>query len=324
MKRRVFIAGMAGAAAMPFGARAQQPAMPVIGFLSSETPGVMTARLAAYRKGLAETGYIEGGNVHIEYRWAEGQYGRLPGLADELVRKRVNVISANAPAVVPARKATRTIPIVFFTGLDPVETGLVASFNRPGGNLTGVGLLNAELVPKRIELLRELLPAAKRVVLLINPGNPNTETVKRDSATAASAVGFQLDMLTASSERQLDDAFAALAQMRPDALAIGPDPLFMAHRDRLCVLAIRHKLPAIYQTREFVASGGLMSYSGSITEAYRQIGIYTGRILKGERPADLPVQQLTKIELIVNLKTAKLLGINFPQTLLARADEVIE
>jgi putative ABC transport system substrate-binding protein len=305
-------------------ARAQQPALPVIGFLSSEAPGTMAARLAAYRNGLGEAGYVEGRNVHIEYRWAEGQYGRLPGLADELVRRRVSVITANAPAVAPAQNSTRTIPVVFFTGLNPVEAGLVASLNRPGGNLTGVGLLNTELVPKRVELLRELLPQAKRVTLLVNPGNPNTETVKRDSATAAATVGLQLSVLTASSEPQIEEAFASLSRARPDALVIGPDPMFTSQRSQLSALAIRHKLPAIYQFREFAAAGGLMSYSGSITEAYQRIGVYTGRILKGDKPADLPVQQLNKVELIVNLKTAKLLDVTVPQTLLARADEVIE
>lgn len=323
MRRREFIAAVGGAAALPFAALAQRP-MPLVGFLSSEALSTMAARLAAYRKGLGEVGYAEGSNVYIEYRWAEGQYSRLPGFAKELVGRQVSVIAANAPAVVPAQKATKTIPVVFFTGLDPVKAGLVASFNRPGGNLTGVGLLNAELVPKRVELLRELLPAAKRVVLLVNPGNPNTETVKRDSAAAASAMGLELEVVTAASERQLTDAFAALAQRRPDALLIGPDAVFTSLQGRLSVLAIQFKMPAIYQNREFAAEGGLMSYSGSIIEAYRQIGIYTGRILKGERPADLPVQQLTKVELIVNLRTAKLLGVPVPQTLLARADEVIE
>jgi putative tryptophan/tyrosine transport system substrate-binding protein len=329
MRRRDFIAMFGGAAAAPGvlglnAAHAQPGTMPVIGFLSSETPDVMTARLAAYRKGLGEAGYTEGGNVTIEYRWARDRYDRLPELANDLVRRKVSVIVTNAPAVPPAKASTTTIPIVFFSGLDPVKAGFVASLNRPGGNLTGVGLLNSELVPKRVELLRELLPAAKLATLLVNPGNPNTETVKQDSAAAAQAVGLRLEIVTVGAQRDFDGVFANLMQMRPDVLLLAPDVLFTTQSPQLAALAIRHKLPAIYQYREFVTAGGLMSYSGSIAEAYRQIGVYSGRVLKGEKPADLPVQQLTKVELIINLRTAKAIGITIPQTLLARADEVIE
>jgi putative ABC transport system substrate-binding protein len=323
MRRRAFIAGMAGAAAMPFAAHAQQ-ALPVVGFLSSEKPEVMAARLDAYRKGLAQEGYTEGGNLKIEYRWAEGRYEQLPALVNGLVRQNVAVIVANAPSVAPAKAATKTIPIVFFTGLDPVKAGLVASLNRPGGNLTGVGLLNTELVPKRIELLRELLPAAKLAGVLHNPANPNSDSVKRGAESAANALGLQIRFFHVRFEKDLDTAFREAAQARIDGLVIGPDPLFSNYGARLGELTLRHKLPTIYQFREFAARGGLMSYSGSIVEAYRQIGVYTGRILKGAKPGDLPVQQLTKVDLIVNLKTAKAIGLTMPQTLLARADEVIE
>jgi putative ABC transport system substrate-binding protein len=322
VRRREFIAGLGGAAALPFAARAES--MPVVGFLSSERPEVMGARLEAYRKGLTETGYTENVNLRIEYRWAEGRYDRLAPLVDELVRRNVAVIVANAPAVAPAKAATRTIPIVFFTGLDPVRAGLVASLSRPGANLTGVGLLNIELVPKRVELLRELLPTAKLAGVLLNTANPNTEAVKRGADGAARSLGLQVRFFDARFERDLASAFSAAAQVRADGLVIGPDPLFSNYGARLAELTARHRLPTIYQFREFAAAGGLMSYSGSIVEAYRQVGIYTGRILRGERAGDLPVQQLTKVELIVNLKTAKALDLTVPQSLLARADEVIE
>jgi putative ABC transport system substrate-binding protein len=326
MRRRDFMMLAAGAAAAfgPLAARAQQGAVPVIGFLNSESPALMSSRLAAFRAGLGAAGYSEGSNVAIEYRWADGNYERLSGFADELVRRKVSVIAANAPAVDRAKAATTTIPIVFFTGLDPVTVGLVASLNRPGGNLTGVSLLNTELVPKRVELLREMAPAATSIALLVNPANPNSDTVKNDSERAARMVGLQLHVVTASSARDIDAAFAAVARLKASALVIGPDPLFTSHGSRIAELALRHAMPTIYQTRQFVASGGLMSYSGSIIEAYRQIGVYAGRILTGEKPADLPVEQMTKVELIINLKTAKALGITVPTAILLRADEVIE
>jgi len=324
MRRRQFLSLLGGGAAWPLAARAQQSAQPAIGFLSSEHPSVMGARLNAYRKGLAEAGYTEGGNVKIEYRWAEGRYDRLAALVADLVRQKVALIVANAPAVAHAKAATSTIPVVFFTGLDPVKAGLVTSLNRPGGNLTGVSLLNTELMPKRVELLRELLPTAKLAGVLLNPSNPNAEEVKRGVATAARALDIQVRFFEARLERDLEGAFLAAAQARADGLIIGPDPLFSNYGARLTELILRHNLPTIYQFREFAAAGGLMSYSGSIVEAYRQIGVYSGRILKGDKAGDLPIQQLTKVELIVNLKTARSLGLTVPQSLLARADEVIE
>jgi putative tryptophan/tyrosine transport system substrate-binding protein len=322
MRRREFIAALGCAAAMPRTAGAQ--AMPVIGFLSSERPAVMGTRLAAYHRGLSEGGYTENGNVRIEYRWAEGHRERIISLVDELVRQKVAIIVANAPSVGPAKAATRTIPIVFFTGLDPVAAGLVTSLSRPGANLTGVGILNTELVPKRVELLRELLPAAKRAGVVLNTENPNAEAVKRGADGAARSLGLEPRFFDARFERDLDAAFLAAAEVRVDGLVIAPDPVFTNFDARIAELAARHKLPTISQFREFAAAGGLMSYSGSIVEAYRQMGIYTGRILRGEKVGDLPVQQLTKVELIVNLKTAKALNLTVPQSLLARADEVIE
>lgn len=323
MRRRTFIAAGTGALAWPLIGRTQQP-LPLVGFLSSELPDVLTARLRAYRSGLGETGFTEGNNVAIEYRWAEGQYERLPMLAADLVRQEVAVIAANAPAVAVAKAATQTIPIVFFTGLDPVKAGLVASLGRPGGNLTGVSLLNTELVPKRIELLHELLPSSKRLGLLINPLNPNVDTVRRDAHIAARGLGVRLEVLQAIRESDFDEAFSTAEQNQVEGMAVGPDPLFTNYRERLARLAIRYKLPTIYQFREFAADGGLMSYSGSIMEAYRQIGIYTGRILKGEKAGDLPIQQLAKVELIINLRTARVLGLTVPPAILLRADEVIE
>lgn len=324
MKRRAFIAAGAGTFAWPLIARAQHARPSVVGFLSSELPGVMAARLRAYHAGLGEAGYSEGNNVAIEYRWAEGRYDRLPGLADSLVRQDVAVIAANAPAVSAAKAATRTIPIVFFTGLDPVSAGLVASLGRPGGNLTGVSLLNTELVPKRIELLHELMPGSKRLGLIVNPRNPNADIVRRDAQTAAGGLGLRLEVFQAIGETDFDEAFSAATRSQVEGMAIGPDPLFTNYGERLAQLAVRYKLPAIYQFREFAADGGLMSYSGSIIEAYHQIGLYTGRILKGEKAEDLPIQQLAKVELIINLRTARALGLTVPPALLLRADEVIE
>ena len=328
MNRREFISLLAGAAvapslAWPLAARAQQP-MPVIGFLNSASADAYARPLAAFRQGLGTAGYVEGRNVAIEYRWADGQYDRLAAMAGELVERRVAVIAANGPAVPLAKAATATIPIVFTAGFDPIELGLIASLNRPGGNLTGVSILNAELGPKRLELLRELLPAATTVALLINPNNPSAETVSRELQAVARTIGLEVHVLHASTEAELDAAFAGLTQLRASALAIGNDPFFNSRSARLAALTNRHAMPAIYQYREFAAAGGLMSYGGSLTDSYRQAGIYTGRILAGAKPGDLPVQQSTKVEQIINLKTAKALGLTVPPTLQAIADEVIE
>ena len=327
MRRREFITLLSGVAAWPFAAGAQQqPAMPVIGFLGGASPDLWADRLRAFRQGLAETGYVEGENVAIEYRWAEGRYDRFPGLASDLVRRNVAAIAApgSVAAALAAKGATSTISIVTTLAGDPVAMGLVASLNRPGGNVTGVASLGVEVGAKRLELLHELLPAATDLALLVNPANPTTADLSNVHRLAADKRGLKLHVLNASSERDFDIAFGMSVQRQVSGLVIGPDALFTAHREQLAAKALQYALPAIYQFREFAAAGGLMGYGGSFTDPFRRVGTYTGRILKGEKPADLPVQQATKIELFINLKTAKTLGFEVPPTLLARADEVIE
>jgi putative ABC transport system substrate-binding protein len=325
--RRKFLATLGGAvAAWPLAARAQQPAMPVVGFLNGGTADGYAPMVAAFRQGLNEAGYVEGRNVAIEYRWAGGQYDRLPSLAADLVQQKVTVIAATTtPAALAAKAATSTVPIVFTTGGDPVELGLVASLNRPGRNLTGVTNLNVEVVPKRLELARELFPGATTVALLVNPANPVAATVSKDLQAVADTLGVRLHVLHASTEADFEAAFATAVQLRAAALVItAADPVFGSYAAQLGALALRHRVPAIYQYREFAAAGGLMSYGGYTTDTYRLGGVYTGRILKGEKPADLPVVQSTKVELIINLKTAKALGITVPLPLSGRADEIIE
>jgi ABC-type uncharacterized transport system substrate-binding protein len=326
MRRREFITLLAGAAAWPLAARAQQqPALPVIGLLSTRSPGDDPHLLAAFRQGLREVGYSEGDNVAIEYRFAENHYDRLPALAADLVRRRVSVIATmGSPAAPAAKAATATIPIVFGMGDDPVKLGLVASLNRPGGNVTGQAGLLAEVGPKRLQLLHELMPAATVFAVLINPTNPSNEFLLRDLQAAARTLGVEIHGLHAAAEGDFAPAFAGMLQLGAGALVIGNDPFFNSRIEQLAALTIRHAMPAIYQFRAFVAAGGLMSYGGSITDGYRQVGNLTGRVLKGEKPADLPVQQHAKVDLFINRKTADALGLTVPASLLARADEVIE
>jgi putative ABC transport system substrate-binding protein len=327
MKRRDFITLLGGvAAAWPLAARAQQPAMPVIGFLGTRASGDDPHLLAAFRRGLKENDYIEGKNVAIEYRFAENQYDRLPALAADLVQRQVTMIAANGPAAQMAKAATATIPIVFTAGFDPVEVGLVASLNRPGGNITGVSILDVELGAKRLELLHELFPKATSFAALVNPTDPGrAENTLKELQAAAHSLGLQqLSVLHASTERDFDAVFARLVQERASGLVIGGEPFFNSRSEQLGELTRRHAVPTVYQLRTFAAAGGLASYGASLTDSYRLAGVYSGRILKGEKPADLPVQQSTKVELIINLKTAKTLGLTVPLSLLGRADEVIE
>jgi putative ABC transport system substrate-binding protein len=326
MRRREFITLLGGAPVWPIGARAQQPSVPMIGVLGGATPDAYRPFVAAFRQGLSGGGHLEGENLAIEYRWAANQYEKLPALAADLVRRQVRVIATigGTPVALAAKAATATIPMVFVIGSDPVKLGLVASFNRPDGNVTGVSQFASALVPKRLELIRELLPTVATIAVLINPTNPNAESVMKDAETAAHALGQEIHVLNASSEYELDTSFATRFQPPLDAVIVMDDAFFLSRRDQLAMIAALQGLPAIYPWPEFVKVGGLMSYGTSLADAYRQAGIYVSRILKGEKPRDLPVMQPTKFELVINLKTAKALGIDVPPTLLARADEVIE
>jgi putative ABC transport system substrate-binding protein len=326
VKRREFISLLGGAAAWPLAARAQQT-MPVIGYIGTGSRESDAFRLPSFHQGLSEAGYVEGRNVAIEYRWAEGQNDRLPALAADLVRRQVAVIAvpASTPGVLAAKAATTTIPIVFYIGLDPVELGLVASLAHPGGNITGVTGWNVMVGPKRLELLHEVIPSATSIALLVNPASPDlAKADSRDQQTAARSLGLQLHVLDASNERDFDTVFATLVQLRAGGLVIGTDSLFNTQKEQLAARTVRHGVPTIHQYREFVMAGGLMAYGSPTADLSRQVGVYTARILKGEKPADLPVQQATKVELFMNLKTAKTLGLTVPLPLLARADEVIE
>ena len=327
MRRREFITLLGGAATLPLAARAQQPAQPVIGFVHPGSAQSFARPLSAFLNGLGETGYVEGRNVAIEYRWAGDRIDQLPVMVDDLVRRQVSVLAVlgSTPAALAAKAASTTVPIVFTIAGDPVQVGLVASLNRPGGNLTGVVTLNVEIAPKRLELLHELFPTATSFALLVNPANPAlAEPVSEHVQAAARMLGVKLHVLYVSSEPELDAALGTAARLQVAGLMIGPDAFFNSRIEQLAALTSRHALPAVYQWREFTAAGGLLSYGSSITDVYRQVGVYTGRILKGEKPADLPVEQTTKVELFVNLKAANAFGITVPTALLVRADEVIE
>src|SRR5262245_32258811 len=326
MKRRAFIS-LLGAAAWPLAARAQQPAVPVIGLVNAGSREASASRVAAFRKGLSETGYVEGQNVAVEYHWFSGEYDRLPALMADLVRRRVAIIATpgGTLAASAAKAATTTIPIVFGVGEDPVKLGLVASLARPGGNATGINIFIWEVAAKRLGLLHELAPRAERVAVLINPGNvPSAEAALRDLPEAARAIGLQIQILNASTSREIEAAFATLARNRADALVVAADTFFISRRVQFATLATRHGIPAAYSTREEVEAGGLMSYGADIADMWRQVGLYAGQVLKGAKPAELPVVQSTKFEFIINLVTARALGLEVPPALLARADEVIE
>jgi putative tryptophan/tyrosine transport system substrate-binding protein len=323
--RRAFITLLGGAAAWPLAAAAQQPAMPVIGYISSLTQADSVHFDAAFRRGLSEMGYVEGQNVRIEYRWVTDRYSPLPAIATDLVQRQVAMIGAfGPPAVLAAKAATATIPIVFVTGADPIKFGFVASFNRPGGNITGIWMVSTVLAQKRMQLIRELLPKAELIALLVNPTSPVAEPQTRDAQAAADALGLKLSVLSAVTENDFDQVFATVVQQRADALFISADPFLSSRRERLVALAARHAIPTLYEIREFAEAGGLMSYGTVLREGYYKGGIYAGRILKGVNPADLPVEQVNKLELVINLKTAKALGLQIPDKLLAVADEVIE
>jgi putative ABC transport system substrate-binding protein len=326
MKRREFLTVLAGATAWPLGARAQQPRVPVIGYLSAAAPEAAAPLVAAFRKGLSEAGYVEGRNVAIEYYFAHHDLARLPDMAADLVGRQVAVIVApgSTPAALAAKAATTTIPVIFQIGGDPVQIGLVASFNRPGGNVTGIASMNVELGAKRLGLLHELLPAAARFAVLVNPDNPTSKSLITDAQAAASTIGRKIEALAAGTNREIDAAFATLPQKRTDALLVSPDTLFLDRRVQLVTLAARHAVPTIYPYREHAEIGGLMSYGVSVPEIYRLVGLYTGRILKGEKPGDLPVMQAAKFEFIINLQSARTIGIEVPPDLLSLADEVIE
>jgi putative ABC transport system substrate-binding protein len=325
MQRRDFLGVLGGAVAWPLTVRAQQQSMPEIGFLNGSSPEGYGYFLEAFRRGLGETGYIEGRDVAIEYRWAEGHYERLPALAADLVRRRVTVIVATStPANVIARTTTTTIPIVFTTSSDPVELGLVASLSRPGGNLTGAVTLNVEVDSKRLELLHELVPGTTTIALLVNPNRPGVQTQLKTLEAAARTIGRQIVVVNSGTESELDTAFARLAEQKAGALLVLTDAFLFSRRDQIIELAKRYSVPAVFDRREFAERGGLMSYGGSVTDVYYLAGVYTGRILKGDKPEDLPVQQSTKVELIINLKTAKALGLTVPPQIGARADQVIE
>ena len=325
MRRREFLAAVGAAAAWPLRARAQQAAMPTVGFLSSLSEGASTPLISAWRRGLSETGYLEGKTVAVEYRFADGQYDRVPAFAAEFVRRGLSlVLAAGPPAALAAKIATTTIPIVFIVGLDPVAAGLVTSLNHPGGNATGMALITGPLGQKRLEILRELAPKMRLVPMLVNAASPDALPELRDVQSAAQAMGLELQVVSARTPEEIDSAFAAFAQQHPDALLIGSDPFLMIRREQVVAAAARLKVPTVYPFREFAAAGGLMTYGTNIANAYRQAGIYSGRILKGDKAADLPVMQPTTFELVINLKAAKELGIDLPATLHARSDEVIE
>jgi len=326
LKRREFITFVGGAIAWPLRARAQQSAMPVIGFLNPASPQSWDSYTAGFRAGLKETGYVDGQNITIEFRWAEGHYDRLPVMAADLVRRKVAVLVATggAPSVVAAKAATSTIPIVFTTGVDPVRTGFVTSLSRPGGNITGVNMFVTVLEGKRLGLLRALVPSAGLVAVLLNPNRPDYATQLRGVEEAARAMGQQIHVLHASNESGLNAAFATAVQLRAGAMLVGGDPFFNSQRDKIIALAARHSIPAMYEQREHALAGGLMSYGTNLADGYRQAGVYAGRILKGEKPGDLPVMQATKFEFVINLKTAKALGIDVPPNLSAEANEIIE